>query len=69
MGKTLFFSQCLSSLNFKNLWVPANLMLGGKPCDGLASDSEGSRNTPSHFMPYKLGYNGLNADLPLPQIP
>ena len=31
-------------------WVPANLMLGAKPCDGLASHPGGSRNTLSRFM-------------------
>ena len=29
-------------------WVPANLLLGGKPCNGLASHPGGSRNTPSY---------------------
>ena len=31
-------------------WVPANLMLGVLPCDGLASHPGGSRNIPDRFM-------------------
>ena len=33
----------------------ASLMLGGNPCDGLASHPGGSRNSPSHLMQQKPG--------------
>ncbi len=36
-------------------WVPANLLLGGEPCDGLASHPGGSSNTPSRLMLRKPG--------------
>ena len=35
-------------------WVPAKCY--GEPCNGLASHPGGSRNTPSRFMPWKLGW-------------
>ena len=36
-------------------WVPTNVVLGVKPCDGLASHPGGSKNTPSCFMLWKPG--------------
>ncbi len=36
-------------------WVPANLLPGGNPCDGLASHPGGSSNTLSRLMLRKPG--------------
>ena len=52
-ARTLTFTMHLSTQVYK--WVPANVILGGGPCDGLASHPEGSRNTVSRFMLRKPG--------------
>ena len=33
-----------------DVWVLANLLLGGYPCNGPSSDPGGIKNTPSHFV-------------------
>ena len=48
LGKTLSLTVPLSSQVYK--WVPASLMLGEQHFDGVASNPEEIRNTPSVFM-------------------
>jgi len=54
LGKTLN-SHSAPSLHPGVQMSTSEFNAGVKPCDGLASHPGGSRNTPSCFIPLKLG--------------